>query len=1175
MGFFGSISKLFEKVPLEDGEVLSPSSSGSEEVTYADSSFYIDNGDGTVTDKRTGLMWMRCAAGQKFEKGIVSGVAGTFTWNHAIGLRLGFAGFNDWELPDIESLKSIVDLNRTNPAIHSDFFPSTPCSSFWSRTTSEFPGAAWMVHFGQGFSDSVSALKMCHVRFVRKLLPETLKRSLREALVECAMPRNDLVIFVHKNHGLINGGLFDNGRTMLHLAAQAGKLQIVEWLLQKGAEANAIDCRGDTPFDLATAAGATRIADYLKSRLPSQETTIQVAISPENNLEIQHGPSTAPAGVEPTTGNTAAIAANTESGTATTWFGSGFDYLLRDIESTDKPSASLMKALANQNSLVLRSGGPKRRTLLHHAALHGKLATVKYLYLRCGAGIDPTDEDGNTPLDCALASNAIGVADYLRSEGAKTREPISASSSGNVVPDTADTRAIPSGISRMFETMPVNTLQTHQTETQVATTAHARFIDQGDGTVRDVRTGLMWMRCAVGQTWIENRCIGNPELLPWNRATLLSISAGGFSDWRLPTLIELKGLIDRQYGRPAIEPSVFFGFEGDAFYWTATQHNTDYAKLVNFFTGEDFPGRMKSEYRVRLVRGGRNLAITTAGLGSGSVIAIPQQKYYANESKIALTAKPKLGSIFRDWSGDVTGSEPVCSVVMDADKQITAHFEEKSYCLQIKQTGTGSGSINRSPSLVVDVDNDIQSYPAGTSVTLIASAAPDSVFAGWYADASGTEPILSLLMDAEKSISAKFELKKLELTLSRDGKGSGKIVCTPEGASHCVGATVLLEAIPEYGSIFNGWSGDVTESASSCALLINSSKSVTANFSYASFALNVTKIGSGSGHIDRDLLAEVYDYGSTVSLTANAEEGSVFKGWSGDAAGLEAVCVVTVDSPKNVTAEFERLDIPDLGIGIAFNSVEKANMKSGDDAFIFYLSLANKGQKQIRVELPYCTYLTHNGEEIEQDAWLSGLLSGAQGGTIRADAFRKMGLVFLKSKLNKISAGDQLYVTISQEKPAQNFSFTFRCTDQKARLFTLVKAISEVVQVPEVVIATSPEINVELVQRIEALEAGLREALLKIEALQVVPVVPSDELDNEPVLVRSLQEVLIWLSTQDRVSVAELRACLLPLDLFPSAILDEINERALDLTGDIAFEECGDEIVVVKEILVAVIAAME
>lgn len=118
----------------------------------------------------------------------------------------------------------------------------------------------------------------------------------------------------------------------------------------------------------------------------------------------------------------------------------------------------------------------------------------------------------------------------------------------------------------------------------------------------------------------------------------------------------------------------------------------------------------------------------------------------------------------------------------------------------------------------------------------------------------------------------------------------------------------------------------------------------------------------------------------------------------------------------------------------------------------------------------------------------------------------------------------------------------------------------------------------ELVQRIEALEAGLRESLLKIEALQVVPdvpVVPSDDFGNEPVLVRPLQEVLIWLSTQDRVSVAELRTCLLPLDLFSSAVIDELNERALDLTGEVAFEESGDEIVVMKEILAVVVGAVE
>lgn len=459
MSIFGSISKLFEKTPLVDGEVLPLSSSGAEEVTLADSSFYIDNGDGTVTDKRTGLMWMRCAEGQKLEEGIVTGVAGTFTWNHAIGLRLSFAGFNDWELPDIESLKSIVESNRMNPAINSSVFPLTPCFSFWSNSTGKRSGTAQMVHFSEGFSDSISSIKKCHVRFVRNLLPEALKRSLSKTLVECTVPRGDLVNFVHKNRGLINGGLFDNGRTMLHLAAQAGKLQIVEWLLQKGAEANAIDWHGATPFDLATAAGAAGTADYLKSQLSAQETLVQVETDPESTLQIQHAPITTHA-ADGSAGTTI------ESATGTTWFGSGFDYLLRDIENTDKPSASLMKALAKQNLLVSRVGGARNRTLLHHAAAHGKLETVKYLCLRCRADLNATDQDGHTPLDYALASNAVGVADYLRLKEARTRADLSAPAPNHVQIDKAEAER------RMNEADPVE-----PTELAQATTPAPGLVD--------------------------------------------------------------------------------------------------------------------------------------------------------------------------------------------------------------------------------------------------------------------------------------------------------------------------------------------------------------------------------------------------------------------------------------------------------------------------------------------------------------------------------------------------------------------------------------------------------------------------------------------------------------------------------------------------------------------------
>lgn len=34
------------------------------------------------------------------------------------------------------------------------------------------------------------------------------------------------------------------------------------------------------------------------------------------------------------------------------------------------------------------------------------------------------------------------------------------------------------------------------------------YIDNGDGTVTDTRTGLTWMRCALGQTWDGSTCVG-------------------------------------------------------------------------------------------------------------------------------------------------------------------------------------------------------------------------------------------------------------------------------------------------------------------------------------------------------------------------------------------------------------------------------------------------------------------------------------------------------------------------------------------------------------------------------------------------------------------------------------------------------------------------------------------
>src|ERR1035437_9456228 len=80
---------------------------------------YSDNGDGTVTDPTTGLQWMRCAIGQTWSGGTCAGTANTYSWAQANALTntQTFAGQNDWRLPNIRELQTIVDRSVYNPEI--------------------------------------------------------------------------------------------------------------------------------------------------------------------------------------------------------------------------------------------------------------------------------------------------------------------------------------------------------------------------------------------------------------------------------------------------------------------------------------------------------------------------------------------------------------------------------------------------------------------------------------------------------------------------------------------------------------------------------------------------------------------------------------------------------------------------------------------------------------------------------------------------------------------------------------------------------------------------------------------------------------------------------------------------------------------------------------------------
>ncbi len=326
------------------------------------------------------------------------------------------------------------------------------------------------------------------------------------------------------------------------------------------------------------------------------------------------------------------------------------------------------------------------------------------------------------------------------------------------------------------------------------------------------------------------------------------------------------------------------------------------------------------------------LTVSRDGNGSGTVSSIPAgidcgtdcTKVYDYGTSVTLTATPVAGSNFTSWSGACAGSSATCTVSMDAAKSVTATFTLQRHTLEIVRAGTGDGSVTSTPNGIACGSDCSEDYDHGTVVTLTADPATGSVFSGWSGACSGSGTSCTVSMTAARTATATFVLQQYALTVSHAGPGSGAVTSSPAGiacggtcsATYDHGTAVTLTAAASTGSSFVGWSGACAGSASTCTVAMTAAKSVTATFVLQTFAVTVSRVGSGAaggtvastpaGVSCGSDCSETWSYGTSVTLTASTAAGTDFVRWStGPCSGsTAATCTFVVSSTVSVEAEF-------------------------------------------------------------------------------------------------------------------------------------------------------------------------------------------------------------------------------------------------------------------------------
>ncbi len=204
------------------------------------------------------------------------------------------------------------------------------------------------------------------------------------------------------------------------------------------------------------------------------------------------------------------------------------------------------------------------------------------------------------------------------------------------------------------------------------------------------------------------------------------------------------------------------------------------------------------------------LALNVSAGAGGAITLSPSGPTFDQGATVSARAVPNQGYMLKRWTGDASGTQNPVNITMDREKRIGAEFEKAQYVLSTKVEPAG----------FIDQSIEGSRFDGGTVVTLTARPPENHRFISWAGDASGTGPTVTITMDSNKSVTAKFARICLVTVFMLPANG-GTITPSVPGlvdqyngswsGTFDGGTKMTLTANPNSGFEFQGWTGQITD----------------------------------------------------------------------------------------------------------------------------------------------------------------------------------------------------------------------------------------------------------------------------------------------------------------------------------------------------------------------------